>query len=99
MTYALHVLNMISIYAILALSLNLLVGYTGLISLSHAAFYGIGAYICSLLMMKLMLPFLPAMLLSIVGAVVISFLISFPSLRLRGDYFVLASLGFQIIVF
>jgi len=99
MTYALHVLNMISIYAILALSLNLLVGYTGLLSLSHAAFYGIGAYICSLLMMKLSFPFLPAMLLSIVGAVAISFLISLPSLRLRGDYFVLASLGFQIIVF
>ncbi len=99
MNYLLHILTMINIYAILALSLNLLVGYTGLLSLSHAAFYGIGAYISTLLVMKLSLGFLPTLLLAIAGTVLLSFTISLPSLRLRGDYFVLASLGFQIIVF
>lgn len=99
MNYLFHILTMINIYAILALSLNLLVGYTGLLSLCHAAFYGIGAYISTLLMMKLGVGFLPSLLLAIAVTVLISFTISLPSLRLRGDYFVLASLGFQIIVF
>lgn len=99
MTYLVHVLNMISIYIILALSLNLLVGYTGVLSLSHGAFYGIGAYISSIMLVRFDMSYPLAMLLSIVGAVCISFLISLPSLWLRDDYFVLASLGFQIIVF
>jgi len=99
MNYLLHILIMINIYAILALSLNLLVGYTGLLSLSHAAFYGIGAYISTLLMMELGLGFVSSLFLAIAGAVLLSFIISVPSLRLKGDYFVLASLGFQIIVF
>jgi len=97
--YLLHLLTMINIYAILALSLNLLVGYTGLLSLSHAAFYGIGAYISTLLMINLGFTFLPSLFLAIIGAILLSFMISIPSLRLKGDYFVLASLGFQIIVF
>jgi len=99
MSYLLHVLIMINIYAILALSLNLLVGYTGLLSLCHAAFYGIGAYIGALLMVEGGLGFWPALGCAIVGTTILSFLISVPSLRLRGDYFVLASLGFQVIVF
>jgi len=99
MSYLLRILTMISIYSILALSLNLLVGYTGLLSLSHAAFYGIGAYVSTLLMMKVGLPFLPSLFLAIASASLLSFTISLPSLRLKGDYFVLASLGFQIIVF
>ena len=52
MNYVLHILIMISIYTILALSLNIPVGYTGLLSLAHAAFYGIGAYAMTLLMMN-----------------------------------------------
>jgi branched-chain amino acid transport system permease protein len=99
MRYFFHILTMINIYAILALSLNLLVGYAGLLSISHAAFYGIGAYIGALCMVKLGLSFLLATLLAVGGAVLLSFVISIPSLRLKGDYFVLASLGFQIIVF
>lgn len=99
MNYLLHIGVMINIYSILALSLNLLVGYTGLLSLSHAAFYGIGAYIGVLSMMKLGLPFLPSIFLSMSGSALLSLTISIPSLRLKGDYFVLASLGFQVIVF
>lgn len=99
MNYLFHILIMINIYLILALSLNLLVGYTGLLSVCHAAFYGIGAYIASLLMVKAGLGFFPALLIGIAGAMILSLSIAVPSLRLRGDYFVLASLGFQIIVF
>lgn len=99
MTYLLHILIMISIYAILALSLNLLVGYTGLLSLCQGAFYGIGAYASALLMMKAGLGFFPSVLLAMVITALLSFIISLPSLRLKGDYFVLASLGFQMIAF
>lgn len=99
MNYLLHIFIMINIYSILALSLNLLVGYIGLLSLSHAAFYGIGAYISTLTIMKLGVPFLPSVLLAVAGSVLISFIISIPSLRLKGDYFVLGSIGFQIIAF
>jgi branched-chain amino acid transport system permease protein len=99
MNYLLHILVMISIYLVLALSLNMVVGFTGLMSLAHAAFYGIGAYVSTLSLLKLGVGFFPAMLLGVVAAVILSFTISIPSLRLRGDYFVLASMGLQIIAF
>lgn len=99
MNYVLHILILINIYIVLALSLNVLVGYIGLISLCHAAFYGIGAYISALCMMKLGLGFPLATLAAVAGTVLLSFVISIPSLRLKNDYFILASLGFQIITF
>ena len=57
MSYLLHILIMIGIYIPLALSLNLIVGYGGLLSMCHAAFYGIGAYTTTLLMVNLHVPF------------------------------------------
>jgi branched-chain amino acid transport system permease protein len=99
MSYLLHILIMVNIYAVLALSLNLLVGYAGLISICHAAFYGIGAYTGTLLMVEVGLGFWPALLLAVLATVLLSLMISVPALRLSGDYFVLASLGFQVIVF
>lgn len=99
MNYLWHILVLINIYAILAASLDLVVGYTGLLSLCHASFYGIGAYACTLAMMRLGWGFLPAMLFAIPIASAASYVIGLPSLRLRGDYFVLATLGFQMIVF
>ncbi|HIE05629.1 MAG TPA: branched-chain amino acid ABC transporter permease [bacterium (Candidatus Stahlbacteria)] len=99
MNYLLHILIMLCIYGILALSLNLLIGYAGLLSLAHAAFYGIGAYASTLLMVRLGLNFFPALLIGLLISGSLALLIAYPSLRLKGDYFVLASLGFQIIVF
>lgn len=99
MNYLWHILNMIGIYALLAASLNLVAGYTGLLSLCHAAFYGLGAYITTLLMVGAGLNFFWALGCAILLTAVSSLLISAPSLRLRGDYFVLATLGFQIIIF
>ncbi|MEK6689977.1 MAG: branched-chain amino acid ABC transporter permease [Nitrospirota bacterium] len=99
MNYLLHILIMISIYTILALSLNLPVGYTGLLSLAQAAFYGIGAYVMTLLMMKMGINFFVCMAIAIVFSAAVSLLVSYPSTRLHGDYFILASLAFQIIIF
>lgn len=99
MNYLWHILVMINIYAILAMSLNLVVGYTGLLSLCHAAFYGVGAYATALLVMNAGLPFTLAVATAIILTVLLSLIIAIPSLRLRGDYFVLATLGFQFIVF
>ena len=99
MTYLLHIAVMINIYVILSLSLNLIVGMGGMMSLCHAAFYGIGAYIGTLVMIHWGWSFFPAMILAVSGTALLSLVISIPSLRLKGDYFVLGSLGFQSIVF
>jgi branched-chain amino acid transport system permease protein len=90
---------MINIYAILAMSLNLAAGYAGLLSLCHAGFYGIGAYVTTLLMVNFNWNFFPAAAAGLVVTAVLSLCIALPSLRLRGDYFVLATLGFQVIIF
>ena len=99
MNYLLHVCIMIEIYSMLALSLNLLLGFGGLMSLCHAAFYGIGAYTATLLMVNFGLPFIPALVFSVLITGSIALLLSFPALRFRGDTFVLVTLGFQVIIF
>jgi len=99
MNYILHILIMISIYSILSLSLNLPVGYTGLLSLAQAAFYGIGAYAATLLLMKAGINFFVALAIAVILSAIFSLLVSYPSTRLKGDYFILASLAFQIIIF
>lgn len=99
MNYFLHLLIMLNIYFILTSSLNLVIGYAGIFSIAHAAFYGVGAYITTLLLMNLGWNFLPALIIAVLGAVLLSLIIGIPSLRLKEDYFVLATLGFQIIVF
>lgn len=98
MNYVLHLLIMTNIYLILTSSLNLVMGYTGLLSIAHAAFYGAGAYVCVLSMMKLGFGFLSSLLIAIMGTIVLSLVVGIPSLRLKGDYFVLATLGFQVII-
>jgi len=97
--YIFHILVMIFIYGILTLSLNLLLGYGGLVSLCQAAFYGIGAYATTLLMIKFGLNFFASAVIGLIFASIVSLFIAYPSLKLKGDYFILASLGFQIIVF
>ena len=99
MNYLLHIAVMINVYIILSLSLNLIVGMGGMMSLCHAAFYGIGAYIGTLAMVNWGLSSFPALFLAVTGTSLLSLVISCPSLRLKGDYFVLGSLGFQSIVF
>jgi branched-chain amino acid transport system permease protein len=99
MEYFLHILILIGIYTILSVSLNLLVGYTGILSIAHAAFYGVGAYVAALMALKLQTPFLLNLFLAIIGAGIFGALVGIPSLRLRDDYFVIATFAFQIITF
>ncbi|MCL5960540.1 MAG: branched-chain amino acid ABC transporter permease [Chloroflexi bacterium] len=96
--YFTHILVMISIYVILGTSFDLLIGYTGLISLCHAAFFAIGAYASALLTLKAGWNFFPAVLAGMVLSGLISLVIAVPSLRVKGDYLVISSFGFQLIV-
>lgn len=99
MEYLLHILILILIYWIASLSLNLVAGYTGLISISHAGFYGIGAYTAALLSLHYGVNFLLIMPAAFCVAAVFGVLIGFPALRIRDDFFVIATFGFQIILF
>jgi len=99
MNYILHILVIAGIYIILTLSLNLLVGYTGLPALGHIAFACIGAYVSALLALRLGIS--PWLGLPI-GAVVAGLLglgVGYPSLRLKGDYLALATFGLGLIVY
>jgi branched-chain amino acid transport system permease protein len=97
--YLLHIAILICIYCIVGMSLNLIAGYTGLISIAHAAFYGIGAYTVALLSLRFGVNFLLAIPAAIAIAALFGFLIGFPSLRIRDDFFVIATFGFQVIIF
>lgn len=99
MNYLFHILILWAIYSILAMSLDLLVGHTGILSLAHGAFYGIGAYTSALLAVTGRVPFAIAVLAAMVCGCVVSFIVSLPSLRLHEDYFVVATFGFQMILF
>ncbi|MFO7643310.1 MAG: hypothetical protein R6W95_02910, partial [Desulfosarcina sp.] len=86
--YYFYVANYMAIHVIVAIGLNLLVGYTGQISLGHAGFFCIGAYGTVTLMANLQLPFLVAALI----AAVFGFLLGLPALRLEGPYLSIATL-------
>jgi branched-chain amino acid transport system permease protein len=98
MEYVFYLLVLVSIYAILAMSLNLLVGLTGLISIAHAAFMAIGAYTTALLVTSLHMSFVFTVVVGMALAAVVSALLALPSLRVKGDRYIIASFGFQVIV-
>lgn len=99
MEYLTHLAILFAIYAILALSLNLIMGYTGLLSLAHAAFFGIGAYTTAILTAHYGFNFFASALIGIVHAMVASGLIGLVLSKFKGDYYALGSLGFNIITF
>jgi len=92
--YWLGVLNVILIYSILCLGLNLILGFTGLLSFGHAAFYGIGAYVTAILLTQYHFPFLPCLVLSGLASLCIGFLLGMSTARVRGDYFCVVTLVF-----
>lgn len=96
--YIYHLLVMANIYILLAVSLNLLLGYTGLFSLGHAAFYGIGAYASALLSTKLGVPFALAVPVSGIITAAFGVAVGFPALRLQGIFLAIGTLGFNEIV-
>ncbi|MEK7118646.1 MAG: branched-chain amino acid ABC transporter permease [Patescibacteria group bacterium] len=98
MEYLLHLFILISICAILGISLNLILGYTGLLSITHAAFYGIGAYATAVMMVTHSFPFFPSLLAGLVLSGIFALGIGSILSRFSGDYFALGSFGFNIIV-
>ena len=96
--YYLHVVIMAGIFGVLSLSLNLLLGYTGQLSLGHAAFFGIGAYTSALLTLGLAWPVWPAMLAAVALAALAGWVIGRLALKLRGAYFVLVTISFAGVV-
>jgi len=96
--YYLTVLTFMAINVILALGLNLITGVTGQLDLGHAAFMSIGAYTGALSTMSLDLPFGIAILFAGIMAAIFGVFLGYPILRLTGDYFAIATLGFAEIV-
>lgn len=99
MDYIYHLITFITFYTILASSLNLFSGYTGLLSLAHAGFYGIGAYTSALLSTHYGLSPFINIFIAMLFSGLIAFAISFIALRTYEDYFVVVTLGIQIIIF
>lgn len=99
MNYLLHLLIYLCIYGILALSLNLVVGYCGLMTLAHAAYFAVGAYAYSLLSLNLRWGFVPAAITGMVIAMALSLAVSLPAWRFKGDLFVMVSLAVQALIF
>lgn len=93
-------LNMVTIgiNIILAVSLNLITGFTGQFSLGHAAFMAIGAYSSAILTAKLGLPFIVGIIGAALAAALAGVFIGTPTLRLKGDYLAIATLGFGEII-
>ena len=97
--YYFIILNVIGLNTIVVVGLNLLIGFAGQISLGHAAFYGLGSYFSGILTVNYGFPLWPAMLVGMLATGGVAYLIGYPSLKLRGHYLVMATLGFSIIVY
>ncbi|MEM8556310.1 MAG: branched-chain amino acid ABC transporter permease [Bacteroidota bacterium] len=99
MKYLLHLLIYLDIFVIVAISLNMVVGYSGLLTLAHAGYFAVGSYVYALATLVLGWAFLPAVTLGVVIAVILSLAVSLPSWRFRGDFFVMISLAVQMLLF
>jgi branched-chain amino acid transport system permease protein len=99
MEYILHLFILICFYTLLSQSLNLSAGFSGLISLAHAGFYGIGAYTTAILSVKFGISFWLSIPLAMLISGVIAFIVSLIALRTVEDYFIICTLGIQVIIF
>ena len=77
----------------------MIVGHTGVLSIAHAAFYGVGAYVAALMALKLHSPFLINIICAVILSSLLGALVGIPSRRVRDDYFVIATFAFQVITF
>lgn len=92
-SYWIGVATLTGIYLIATLGVSILVGFTGLFSLGHAGFMAIGAYVTAIVVKSLQVPFLIGLLAGIFAAMLVGALIGKATLRLSGDYFVIATLA------
>ncbi|HAM59165.1 MAG TPA: branched-chain amino acid ABC transporter permease [Candidatus Rokubacteria bacterium] len=99
MDFWLHVVNMIGLFIMLGVSLNLLLGYGGLVSMAQAAFFGVGAYAAALSARDLGLPFPLTLVVAIVVTTLLAGVVTFPALRVRGEYLILLTLAFQMVIY
>jgi branched-chain amino acid transport system permease protein len=98
-SYFFETVNIVGIYAIAVIGLNLILGYAGLISLGHAGFFGLGAYVSAYISIHFQLhPFL-AILLSCIMIAVFAFLVAFPLLRMSGYFLALGTLGLGVVLY
>lgn len=97
-SYYINIINKVLIYIIMALGLNILVGYTGLVSLGQAGFVAIGAYTTTILMTKLNLNFFIATFIAFIVAGIFGIILGLPTLRLKGTYLTIVTLGFGEII-
>lgn len=95
--YPLHILEVILVWCLLATALNLLVGYTGPESFAHGALFGIGGYLTAIFTMEFGIPLFASIPLGAFAAVLAALFIALPSLRLKGVYFAILTIAFQVI--
>lgn len=88
---------LICVYATLAITLNFIMGYAGIYSLAHAVFFGVGAYTGGYIALNYTASVFVTVPAAMVAAAVLSLVLAIPTLRVRGEYFVAASLGLQIL--
>jgi branched-chain amino acid transport system permease protein len=96
--YPIYLASLVGVYALVAIGLNLLVGFSGQISLGHAGFFALGAYASALLASRGGLPFWLAIPVASVLTALIGALIAIPALRLKNLYLAIATLGFGVVV-
>jgi branched-chain amino acid transport system permease protein len=97
--YHLMVLNISALNILVVIGLNLLIGFAGQISLGHAAFFGLGAYLSGIFTATYGFPIWPTVLLAMALTAGVAFGIGVPTLKLEGHYLVMATLGFNVIVY
>jgi branched-chain amino acid transport system permease protein len=97
LAYLTNLAVLISINAILAVTLNFVLGYAGIFSMAHAVFFGVGAYTAAVVAIKLGGGLLLSTVAGMGVAALISLALALPALRVRGEYFVAASLGLQML--
>jgi branched-chain amino acid transport system permease protein len=97
--YVLYVVSLVAVYGILTVSLNLVLGYTGILSVAHAAFMGIGAYATALLLTGWGFNFFLTLPVGLAMAGLVGAALAASTLRLRGDYYIIGSFGFQVIMY
>jgi len=96
--YYLHLLVTIAIFSIVTLGLDIVFGYTGEVSIGHAALFGIGAYTAGVLLVHLKLGFWPALVVGPMVAALFGLLLALPALRVTGPYLAMVTLAFGTIV-
>ncbi len=99
MDYIIHLLIIAALYIPFALSLNLIVGHTGILSITHAAFYGLGAYATAILTKFYGYSFFTSLLFGILVSSVIAIAITYSLKKVHGDYYALASIGLSVIMY